>query len=158
VRCLGFPLPGWPCREPDEPLLDLLLSGSPPPLDDPEQLSAVAEMSASLADPAGPAELTGEARARTAYARTAPVGVCADGPDGGQLGQDAGLGVLVKPGQPGGDTGGTAAGRRRTLHRPPWLLLAILGIQVAFALQQAWSNTAFHDDAQHRYWLRPAGL
>ena len=92
-------------------------------------------MFASLDDPAGPAELTGEARARTAYARTPPVGVCADGPDGGQVGQDAGLGVLVTRGQ-----------------------LAILGIQVAYALQQARSNTAFPDDAQHRYWLGPAGL
>jgi hypothetical protein len=40
----------------------------------------------------------------------------------------------------------------------PWLLLAILGIQVAFALELAWSNIAFQGDTQHQYWLRPAAL
>jgi len=56
----------------------------------PEQPRAVTGMFASLADPADPGEPTGEAAARTAYARaTVPVGVSpvpADRPDGGQFG------------------------------------------------------------------------
>jgi hypothetical protein len=69
----GFSLPS---RELDEPLLDMLLNGRPLPADAPEQLHAVAGLFASLAGPAGPGKLTGEAAARSAYARAAaPVGV-----------------------------------------------------------------------------------
>jgi hypothetical protein len=65
------PFPGRPSPEPDEPLLDMLLTGQPLPPGAPEQLHEVAGMLASLADPAGPGELAGEAAARSAFARAA---------------------------------------------------------------------------------------
>ena len=72
--------------------------------------------------------------------------------------QDGVLGVLVTLAQPGGDTGGAEPGRRRALHRLPWLLLAILGIQAAFALRLVWSNTAFQDEALDQRRFRPAAV
>ncbi|MEP7026824.1 MAG: hypothetical protein ABJB47_24050, partial [Actinomycetota bacterium] len=104
-----MPIPGRPGREPDEPLLDMLLNGQPLPADAPEQLHAVAGIIASLADLAGPAapgELTGEAAARTAFARTA-----------------AQVGV-------------SHVARRSTRRRPAWLSIP-LGARLAAALVTA---------------------
>jgi hypothetical protein len=72
----GFPFPGRPGRELDESLLDAFLDGQSLPPDAPEELRAVAEMLADAAGPAEPAELAGEAAARSAFARLAsPAGV-----------------------------------------------------------------------------------
>jgi hypothetical protein len=65
------PFPGWSGGEPDEPLLDGLLAGQPLPPEAPEQLHEVAELFARLTGPAAPGLLTGEAAARSAFARAA---------------------------------------------------------------------------------------
>jgi hypothetical protein len=68
----GMPWLPFPRRcgvESDESLVDALLDRQPLPADAPEQLRAVAEMLASLADPAELGELAGEAAARSAFAR-----------------------------------------------------------------------------------------
>jgi hypothetical protein len=67
----GFPFPGRAGRELNESLLDALLNGQSLPPDAPEQACAVAEMLASVAGPAGPCELAGEAAALSAFARSA---------------------------------------------------------------------------------------
>jgi len=60
----------------DESVLDALLTGTSLPSDAPEQAHTVAEMLASLADPAVPGALAGEAAARRAFARAAsPAGI-----------------------------------------------------------------------------------
>lgn len=76
VEMPRFPFPRRPAPELDEPLLDALLSGRPLPLHAPEQAHTVAGMLASMADPAGPGALAGEAAARSAFARAAsPAGI-----------------------------------------------------------------------------------
>jgi hypothetical protein len=65
----GFPFPGRAGRELDQSLLDALADGQSLPPDAPEELRAVADMLAGLADPEGPGELAGEAAARAAFAR-----------------------------------------------------------------------------------------
>lgn len=65
----GFPFPRRPAGELDESLLDALLTGTSLPPGAPEQARTVADMLASLADPAGPGALAGEAAARSAFAR-----------------------------------------------------------------------------------------
>jgi hypothetical protein len=65
----GFPFPDRLAPELGEPLLDTVLNRQPLPPDAPEQLHAVAGMLASLAGPAAPGELAGEATARLAFAR-----------------------------------------------------------------------------------------
>jgi hypothetical protein len=60
----GFPFARRAGGELDEPLLAAPLDGQPLPPDVPEQARVVVEMLASLAGPAAPGELTGEA-ART---------------------------------------------------------------------------------------------
>jgi hypothetical protein len=67
----GFPFPGRPRRELDEPLLDAFLDERSLPLGAPEELRAVAELLAGLAGPAEPGQLAGEAAARSAFARRA---------------------------------------------------------------------------------------
>jgi hypothetical protein len=66
----GFPFPDRLAPELGEPLLDTVLNRQTLPPDAPEQLQAVAGMLASLAGPAAPGELAGEAAARCAFART----------------------------------------------------------------------------------------
>lgn len=66
----GFPFPDRLAPELGEPLLDTVLNGQLLPPDAPEQLHAVAGMLASLAGPAAPGELAGEASARHAFVRT----------------------------------------------------------------------------------------
>jgi hypothetical protein len=72
----GFPFPHRPVTELDESLLDALLTGTSLPPGAPEQARAVADMLASLAEPAGPGLLAGEAAARSAFARApSPAGI-----------------------------------------------------------------------------------
>ncbi len=67
----GFPRFRKPAPELDDSLLDALLSGDSLPPDAPGQARMMAEMLASLADPAVPGALAGEAAARTAFVRAA---------------------------------------------------------------------------------------
>jgi len=72
----GFPFPGRPGSELDESLLDALLNGHSLPPEAPEQARVIAELLASLAGPACPGELAGEAAARSVFARNAsPAGI-----------------------------------------------------------------------------------
>jgi hypothetical protein len=70
----GIPLPSWLGPEPDEPLLDMVLAGQPPPGDAPQGIVTVADGLANLAAPAGPGELPGEAAALTAFKRSVSPG------------------------------------------------------------------------------------
>jgi hypothetical protein len=82
----GFPLPRRPATPLDESVLDALLTGTSLPPDAPHQAHTVADMLASLADPAAPGALAGEAAARRAFARsTSPASISAAGrrPDSG---------------------------------------------------------------------------
>jgi hypothetical protein len=72
----GSPSPGSLRREPDEPLLDLIVAGTPLPDDAPQRMVALASGLAELAGPAGPGELAGEADVLSAYSATvSPAGV-----------------------------------------------------------------------------------
>jgi hypothetical protein len=66
-----FPRPRRPAREPDEPLLDMILDGRSLPPDAPRDAHALADRLTDLAGPAEPGVLPGEAAARSAFARTA---------------------------------------------------------------------------------------
>ena len=66
----GFPFPGRPGRDHDEPVLDTILDGKSPPPDSPQEMHALAEVLASLAGPAEPGDLAGEAAALTAFTRS----------------------------------------------------------------------------------------
>jgi hypothetical protein len=65
----GFPSPSWPSREPETPLLDMILDGQPLPNDAPYGVHALAARLAELADPAEPGALPGEAAALAAFSR-----------------------------------------------------------------------------------------
>lgn len=67
----GFPFLRRPAMPLDESVLDALLTGQSLPPDAPEQARTVAHMLASLADPAVPGALAGEADARRAFAGAA---------------------------------------------------------------------------------------
>ena len=67
----GFPFLRRPAMPLDEAVLDALLTGQSLPPDAPEQARTVAHMLASLADPAVPGALAGEADARRAFVRAA---------------------------------------------------------------------------------------
>ncbi len=67
----GFPFPSLPGREPDEPLLDMILDGQQLPADAPYGMVALAGGLARLGRPAGPGELPGEAAAMSAFSRSA---------------------------------------------------------------------------------------
>ena len=72
----GFPFPGRPGGEHDEPLLDMIFDGRVIPPDAPQEMHDLQRMLAALAGPAEPGELAGEAAARAAFIRLAsPVGV-----------------------------------------------------------------------------------
>ena len=74
----GFPFPGRPGGEHDEPLLDMIIARRALPPDAPGEMHDLARMLAALAGPAEPGELTGEAAVRAAFRRAvAPVGVSA---------------------------------------------------------------------------------
>lgn len=72
----GSPSTGWLRREPDEPLLDMIVAGLPLPPAAPQDMIALASGLDELARPAGPGELAGEADALAAYsAMVSPAGV-----------------------------------------------------------------------------------
>jgi hypothetical protein len=72
----GFPFPGRPGGEHDEPLLDMIIARRALPPDAPQEMHDLARMLAALAGPAEPGELAREAAVRAAFRRAAsPVGV-----------------------------------------------------------------------------------
>jgi hypothetical protein len=70
----GFIFPGWPGRDPAEPLLDTILAGQPLAHDAPREYQIVAEQLADLASPAGPGRLPGETAAVAAFSRAVSPG------------------------------------------------------------------------------------
>ena len=74
----GFPFPGRPGGEHDEPLLDMIIARRVLPPDAPQPMHDLALMLAALAGPAEPGELAGEAAVRAAFSRAAsPAGISA---------------------------------------------------------------------------------
>ncbi|MGH3290093.1 MAG: hypothetical protein ACRDPD_36335 [Streptosporangiaceae bacterium] len=74
----GFPFPGRPGGEHDEPLLDMIIARRVLPPDAPQAMHDLALMLAALAGPAEPGELAGEAEVRAAFSRAAsPAGISA---------------------------------------------------------------------------------
>ena len=72
----GFPFPGRPGGEHDEPLLDMILERRPIPPGAPPEMHVLERRLAALAGPAEPGELAGEAAALAAFARLAsPAGI-----------------------------------------------------------------------------------
>lgn len=72
----GFPFPGRPGGEPDEPLLDMLIARRALPPGAPGEMHDLARMLAALAGPAEFGELAGEAAVRAAFSQAAsPAGV-----------------------------------------------------------------------------------
>ena len=72
----GFPFPGRPGGEHDEPLLDMIIARRALPPDAPQAMHDLTRMLAALAGPAEPGELAGEAAVRAAFSRAAsPAGV-----------------------------------------------------------------------------------
>ncbi len=72
----GFPFPGRPGGEHDEPLLDMIIARRVLPPDAPQPMHDLASMLAALAGPAEPGELAGEAAVRAAFSRAAsPAGI-----------------------------------------------------------------------------------
>jgi hypothetical protein len=72
----GFPFPGRPGGEHDEPLLDMIIARRALPPDASQEMHDLARMLAALAGPAEPGELAREAAVRAAFRRAAsPVGV-----------------------------------------------------------------------------------
>jgi hypothetical protein len=67
----GFPFPGRPGGERDEPLLDMIIARRALPPDAPQPMHDLAQMFAALAGPAEPGELAGEAAVRAAFSRAA---------------------------------------------------------------------------------------
>jgi hypothetical protein len=67
----GFPFPGRPGGEHDEPLLDMIIARRALPPDAPQPMHDLAQMFAALAGPAEPGELAGEAAVRAAFNRAA---------------------------------------------------------------------------------------
>ncbi len=65
----GFPFPGRPGGEHDEPLLDIIVDRRPLPPGTPVQTHDLAVLLTALAGPAEPGELAGEAAARAAFTR-----------------------------------------------------------------------------------------
>lgn len=76
----GFPFPGRPGGEHDEPLLDMIIARRVLPPDAPQPMHDLASMLAALAGPAEPGELAGEAAVRAAFSRAAsPAGISSPG-------------------------------------------------------------------------------
>jgi hypothetical protein len=72
----GFPFPGRPGGEHDEPLLDMIIARRALPPDAPHTMHDLERMLAALAGPAEPGELAGEAAVRAAFSRAAsPAGI-----------------------------------------------------------------------------------
>jgi len=72
----GFPFPGRPGGEHDEPLLDMIIARRALPPDAPQAMHDLARMLAAMAGPAEPGELAGEAAVRAAFSRAvSPAGI-----------------------------------------------------------------------------------
>ena len=72
----GFPFPGRPGGEHDEPLLDMIIARRALPPDASTEMHDLARMLAALAGPPEPGELAGEAAVRAAFSQAAsPVGI-----------------------------------------------------------------------------------
>ena len=72
----GFPFPGRPGGEHDEPLLDMIIARRVLPPDAPRAVHDLERMLAALAGPAEPGELASEAAVRAAFRQaTSPAGV-----------------------------------------------------------------------------------
>jgi hypothetical protein len=69
----GFPFPGRPGGEHDEPLLDMILGRRALPPDAPPEIHDLARMLAALSGPAEPGELAAEADVRSAFTRLGPM-------------------------------------------------------------------------------------
>jgi hypothetical protein len=67
----GFPFPGRPGGEHDEPLLDMIIARRALPPDAPQEMHDLARMLAAAAGPAEPGELAGEAAMRAAFSQAA---------------------------------------------------------------------------------------
>jgi hypothetical protein len=76
----GFPFPGRPGGEHDEPLLDMIIARRVLPPDVPQPMHDLARMLAALAGPAEPGELAQEAAVRAAFSRAAGVSPAARRP------------------------------------------------------------------------------
>ncbi len=71
----GFPFPGRPGGEHDEPLLDMIIARRALPPGAPPEMHDLARMLAALAGPGEPGELAGEVAARAAFIQvTSPAG------------------------------------------------------------------------------------
>ncbi len=71
----GFPFPGRPGGELDEPLLDMIIARRALPPGAPPEMHDLARMLAALAGPGEPGELAGEVAARAAFIQvTSPAG------------------------------------------------------------------------------------
>jgi hypothetical protein len=68
----GFPFPGRPGGEHDEPLLDMILGRRALPPDAPPEIHDLARMLAALSDEAEPGELAAEGAVRAAFTRLGP--------------------------------------------------------------------------------------
>jgi len=72
----GFPFPGRPGGEHDEPLLDMIIARRALPPDAPQEMHDLARMLAAVAGPAEPGELAGEVAMRAAFSQAAsPAGI-----------------------------------------------------------------------------------
>ena len=72
----GFPFPGRPGGDHDEPLLDMIIARRALPPDAPQEMHDLARMLAAAAGPAEPGELAGEAAVRAAFSQAAsPAGI-----------------------------------------------------------------------------------
>jgi len=69
----GFPFPGRPGGEHDEPLLDMILGRRALPPDAPPEIHDLARMLAALSGPAEPGELDAEPDVRAAFAQLGPL-------------------------------------------------------------------------------------
>lgn len=67
----GFPFPGRPGGEHDEPLLDMILERRPIPPGAPPEIHGLARMLAAVAGPAEPGDLAGQDAAQAAFTRLA---------------------------------------------------------------------------------------
>ena len=117
----GFPFPGRPGGEHDEPLLDMIIARRVLPPDAPQPMHDLARMLAALAGPAEPGELAGEAAVRAAFSRAAsPVGISSAARRPGRRRGPQASGSSSFPSQAGhgaGRGGGRAGQRLRGLHR-----------------------------------------
>ncbi len=117
----GFPFPGRPGGEHDEPLLDMIIARRVLPPDAPQPMHDLALMLAALAGPAEPGELAGEAAVRAAFSRAAsPVGISSAPGRRRRRPQVSGSSSFPSQAGHGAGRGGGRAGQRlRGLHRRP---------------------------------------